>query len=72
MSGTLLLPPISIIKTLEDHLFLSKGYRSFTKEIPVVASVFYSLKSRLLKAVELKDHIMLHDSVYVKSLLIKN
>lgn len=38
----------------------------------MVASIFYSLKSSLLKAVELKDHIMLHDSVYVKSLLIKN
>lgn len=38
----------------------------------MVASIFYSLKSSLLKAVELKDYIMLHDSVYVKSLLIKN
>lgn len=53
-------------------MLLNKGYRSFTKELPVVPSLFYSLKGSLLKAVELKDHIMLHDSVYVKSLLIKN
>ncbi len=52
-------------------MLLNKGYRSFTKELVVVASLFYSLKGSLLKAFELKDHCVLHDSVYVKNLLIK-
>lgn len=72
MLQLLSLPPISIIKNIRYHLLLNKGYRSFTKELVVVPSLFYSLKGSLLKAVELKDRTMLHDSVYVKSLLIKN